>query len=498
MATLDEFSILCIFSGAILLLVVILIKKEIVIDAFLKLINPVRHDAGKPLLGPRWQWPDGQIIDKFLRGKQRSSEWQKYGSVYRIWSASIPEIVITTPEDVRIFHSDSKEHKKCENGNAGWLFSQLLGDCLGLINGARWTKLRSQVDPAFSHRVTVERLPKTSESAQEYLNDLGQYGRNVDDEKVMVFHAANTFMRFPLFHTANVLYGSMTEASKQEFWAIGQTRLALLRYVIAGGIHRFKVSKWVNKSASQELEAFQKRWYEFNYNMYKNALASSPTAPIVSLWQSVLDGTSYKTEITHTLDEMLFANLDVTTHVLTWIITLLADNATVQSKLRDEIRANLNNVDDYVNKKDSYLHNCFFESLRVRPVSAFTIPESSPSVKKLGGFTIPKNTDVTVDAFAINMRNPFWGKDSATFRPERFENIKPSELRYNLFAFGFGARKCLGQHDAERAIKALVFHLLNRYEMRIRPNQNKDGDYKVDEGNWVPLSDVELELKKLD
>lgn len=32
MATLDEFSILCIFSGAILLLVVILIKKEIVID----------------------------------------------------------------------------------------------------------------------------------------------------------------------------------------------------------------------------------------------------------------------------------------------------------------------------------------------------------------------------------------------------------------------------------------------------------------------------------
>ena len=131
------------------------------------------------------------------------------------------------------------------------------------------------------------------------------------------------------------------------------------------------------------------------------------------------------------------------------------------------------------------------------------------------------------------MRNPFWGKDSATFRPERFENIKPADvrthregptppfisatskisltyikqityensqpqLRYNLFAFGFGARKCLGQHDAERAIKALVFHLLDRYEMKVLPNQSKDGDYKVDEGNWVPLSDVELELKKLD
>lgn len=34
--------------------------------------------------------------------------------------------------------------------------------------------------------------------------------------------------------------------------------------------------------------------------------------------------------------------------------------------------------------------------------------------------------------------------------------------------------------------------------MKIRPNQDKNGDYKIDEGNWVPLSDVELELKKVD
>lgn len=74
-------------------------------------------------------------------------------------------------------------------------------------------------------------------------------------------------------------------------------------------------------------------------------------------------------QITQTLDEMLFANLDVTTHVLTWIITLLADHPAVQSKLREEIRANLTSIDGYINKKDSYLHNCFFESLRVRPVS---------------------------------------------------------------------------------------------------------------------------------
>lgn len=113
----------------------------------------------------------------------------------------------------------------------------------------------------------------------------------------MIVHAANAFMRFPLFHTAHVLYGSMTEESKQEFWAIGQTRLALLRHVIAGGIFRFKATKWLKKSAIQELEAFQKRWYEFNSHMYKSAVAASSGAPIIGLWQGVLDGTSSKAEV---------------------------------------------------------------------------------------------------------------------------------------------------------------------------------------------------------
>ena len=168
---------------------------------------------------------------------------------------------------------------------------------MGLINGTRWTNLRSQVDPAFSHKASVDRLPETNESAQEYLNGLSQYGQMIDAEKTMIVHAANAFMRFPLFHTAHVLYGSMTEESKQEFWAIGQTRLALLRHVIAGGIFRFKATKWLKKNAVQELEAFQKRWYQFNSNMYKSAVAASSGAPIIGLWQGVLDGTSSQTEV---------------------------------------------------------------------------------------------------------------------------------------------------------------------------------------------------------
>lgn len=59
---------------------------------------------------------------------------------------------------------------------------------------------------------------------------------------------------------------------------------------------------------------------------------------------------------------------------------------------------------------------------------AFTFPENPPREKVLGNFIVPKNTTVIVDAFAINIRNPFWGPDNRAYRPSRFEGIKQSQV----------------------------------------------------------------------
>lgn len=63
-------------------------------------------------------------------------------------------------------------------------------------------------------------------------------------------------------------------------------------------------------------------------------------------------------------------NLDVITHVLTWLITLVADHEPVKQELRDEVAANKDHLYDYLAKTDSYLHRCFMESMRVRPFAS--------------------------------------------------------------------------------------------------------------------------------
>lgn len=101
------------------------------------------------------------------------------------------------------------------------------------------------------------------------------------------------------------------------------------------------------------------------------------------------------------------ANLDVTTHVLTWCITLIADNEAVQSELREEIASNKENWKEYLTRTDTHLHRCFYESLRLRPLAGmfpetshgardnnlavFSIGESAPSVKDFNGILVKPN-----------------------------------------------------------------------------------------------------------
>jgi cytochrome P450 len=126
---------------------------------------------------------------------------------------------------------------------------------------------------------------------------------------------------------------------------------------------------------------------------------------------------------------------------------------------------------------------------------AFSFPEYAPRNKVLGGFVVPKGTTVIVDAHSLNIRNPFWGKDSRSYRPERFASISTSALRYNLSSFGYGPRKCLGQHISDKLMKSYLYHLFTKYEVTLQPNQILDGDFKYDKTSWVALFDVELGLR---
>jgi cytochrome P450 len=88
-------------------------------------------------------------------------------------------------------------------------------------------------------------------------------------------------------------------------------------------------------------------------------------------------GHPYSTDLDHsqalqTLDESLYANLDVTANATAWAQILLAQDPNVQTELREEIQS-IDNSDsaayaNYINSDTTFLAACILESSRVRPI----------------------------------------------------------------------------------------------------------------------------------
>ncbi|KAK2616881.1 hypothetical protein QQS21_000259 [Conoideocrella luteorostrata] len=475
-----------------------------VLNAYLSLVHRITStDGKKSISGPAYSFPNGQMVDKFLAARARSWEWEKkYGKTYRIWAGSIPEIVITDPKDVELLYQQSTDHNKAPQANAGWLLTQILGSGLGLINGARWTVLRKTLDQMFSHRTALQYFRDSLDSsAEDYLAGISQFAsadKQAADGKSIVINATQALQRYPFFEVASMFFGEMSAGEKERLWDLGRRYSEVFKAIVSGGIHRSKMTKHFNTKAWKDARDYQRAWKDFNWEMYRARKTTAPDTPIVILTEAAENGELTHDEVTDTIAESTFANLDIVTHVISSCVILLADAPSVQDDLLVEINETTEDRQSYIARKDTLLHYCLLESLRLQPVLSFTFPENPPREKVLGTYIIPKDTTVIVDAFAINIRNPFWGPDNRAYRPSRFANIKQSQLRYNLATFGYGPRKCLGQHIADKIIKSVAYYMFSQYRVSLQPMQAIEGAFKVDKTSWVAMYDVDLKLEPRD
>lgn len=291
--------------------------------------------------------------------------------------------VITRSEDVKVFHSDSSIHIKSKSSNGGWLFHELLGNCMGLINGDRWKQVRAHFDHHFIHRAVASISSHVELAAAGHLQSLEtKRGESVE------VHAAKDFSRFPFMTTAEYLYGPLTEDEKEELWNLGQESLALMGNVLAGGVYRFRLCQWARPQSFRRLRRFQTEWQIFNEKLIMTrGMSNDRQPPVVEAWRGVESGCVSTDEvkplipvlyspiltgsqILQTLSEMLFANLDVSTHVLSWLIIFLAENADIQRQVREEVSGKSGSLAELCGKKNTLLHFCFLESARLRPFTS--------------------------------------------------------------------------------------------------------------------------------
>ncbi|KAJ0615012.1 putative geraniol 8-hydroxylase [Helianthus annuus] len=165
------------------------------------------------------------------------------------------------------------------------------------------------------------------------------------------------------------------------------------------------------------------------------------------------------------------AGSDTTSNTIEWAMTELLRNPHIMVKAKKEL-ANVFGKGNMVKEDDvlrlPYLSCIVKETLRLHPPVPFLLPRKIGNEVKLNEYTIPKGTQVLVNAWAIG-RDPSIWKDSQEFRPERFLSslVDVQGQDFESIPFGGGRRICPGMPLALRMIPLVLSSLLHNFDWNL-------------------------------
>ncbi|XP_021631883.1 cytochrome P450 81E8 [Manihot esculenta] len=163
---------------------------------------------------------------------------------------------------------------------------------------------------------------------------------------------------------------------------------------------------------------------------------------------------------------LLFAGIDASSVTLEWAISSLLNNPSKLRKICDEIDDHVGQesfMDELHLSKLPCLQNVISETLRLYPAAPLLVPHLSSEDCNIGGYNVPRDTILLVNAWAIHRDHTLWD-DSSSFKPERFDNEKGASFK--LIPFGIGRRSCPGAELALRLLGLALGSLIQCFEWK--------------------------------
>ncbi|KAH7292543.1 hypothetical protein KP509_29G073600 [Ceratopteris richardii] len=164
--------------------------------------------------------------------------------------------------------------------------------------------------------------------------------------------------------------------------------------------------------------------------------------------------------------EFIVAGTDTTVTTLEWAMARLADDASIQGKLLDEIKAVVGDrpVEETDLQKLPYLQAIVRETLRLHPPGHFLLPHAVSEACKIGGYDIPANAVVLFHVIAMGRDPQHWEKP-LEFKPDRFLNKEfdvTGTKQSTMLPFGAGRRICPGLGLATMHLELFIARLVQK------------------------------------
>ncbi|BFG38730.1 hypothetical protein CerSpe_250040 [Prunus speciosa] len=173
--------------------------------------------------------------------------------------------------------------------------------------------------------------------------------------------------------------------------------------------------------------------------------------------------------------EIFLAGSETTSSTIEWALTELLCNPETLTKAKAELTQVLGpnrKVEETDIEKLPYLQGIIKETLRLHPPIPFLIPRKAMEDTKFMNYSIPKNTQVFVNAYAIGRDPDVWVDEPNSFKPERFIGSKTDYKgqHYEFIPFGAGRRVCAGLPLAHRMLHLTLGLLLHQFDWSLDGN----------------------------
>ncbi|KAF2123910.1 cytochrome P450 [Dothidotthia symphoricarpi CBS 119687] len=172
----------------------------------------------------------------------------------------------------------------------------------------------------------------------------------------------------------------------------------------------------------------------------------------------------------------IFAGSDTTGISIGAVLYNVCKDPRVKEKLVEEIRQTIEkegldatqNMPFKTGFAMPYLQAVIYEALRMHPAVGMTLPRVVPAEGfEYEGVFIPAGTIIGANPWVIHRQKEVFGEDCEAFRPERWLEGDRSIMDRNFFAFGSGARGCIGRNLSWIEITKLVPSLLMQFDIEL-------------------------------
>ncbi|KAL5552130.1 hypothetical protein UlMin_002306 [Ulmus minor] len=207
--------------------------------------------------------------------------------------------------------------------------------------------------------------------------------------------------------------------------------------------------------------------------------ASSPQDFLDAL---IKNGASHD-QINSLFMELFSAGTETSSATVEWTMTELMRNPKSMKMVHEELAREIKQqvVKEFDLPKLTYLDACVKEIWRLHPPGPLLLPHRAAETCQVMNYTIPKDTQVIVNFWAIG-RDPKYWEDPLVFKPERFLNssldFRGNDFEY--FLFGSGRRMCPGMPMAVKHVPLIIASLIHSFDWSL-PQGNDPNDIDMTE-----------------